>query len=287
MLRKYLILYLCIVSSDSISGESNKLAYLSYTGDYWQAFIQEANDQPARKVTDTDFDISAISWTDDGERLFICGLQGETGLVDINSGDYTAIRLPHKNTNDAVMSSDGNKIIYSVKPNGGNNKLYYYDLKKKLSSPIFTRLKGRQYDPKWSKDGKSVFFISGESDLHYEIIKGDLITDSSNVVVNNAYNNFDVDVTDNKIVYSSNVNGAYNIWLHSNGSNILLTNETNTNAHPSISGDGNQVYYERVDDGNTSIWALDISSRPDLSTAKQISSNSNPARYPVVYKGAK
>lgn len=288
MINKILIILTLVLSKEALAALPDKLAYLGYTGEYWQTFVIDATKMKSRQVTDTDFDISVISWLDGGKQLFIVGLQGEAGIIDISSGKFTTMKMPHIATNDAVITGDGKKIAYSVIPEkSSDNKLYYYDIEKKQSFPLYEKLRGRQYDPKWSRDGESIYFISGKSNAHYNIVKGGVKGERPTVVINNAYYNLDVDVSSSDAVaYSSNINGAFNIWINDgNVAKNITASDARTHLHPSWSSDGKRIYYESVIGGITSIWVTDLSLPQETSSSTQVTFNPDGSRYPTVYRG--
>ncbi len=282
------ILFTCfaLFISCSLHASEDALAYLSYTGEYWQAFVLKSDDKTAKRVTDTDFDISTISWLANGEQLFLNGLQGELGIVDISSGEYKEISTLHKSSNDAVITRDGKRIAYSaILEHGRDNKLFYFDMDSKKLFPLFHDLAGRQYDPKWSKDGNFLYFISGKSNDHYDVVRGDIATGRINVLVNNALYNLDVDVSDSgHIAYSSNVHGNYDVWIQTERAAINITKDASVSSHPAWNKEGTRLYFEKVQDGIPNIWAAGISSLVNELEIKQVTFTSRGSRYPVVYK---
>ena len=169
---KTITLFIFLLGSMNVhSSSQDTLAFLQYDDGYWQVFVKQG-DAEAKKVSTSLYDKSALSWLADGITLFVCGIQGNAEIINTVTNESKLIQLPKDNINDAVMSPDGNKIVYShIAKDSSNNKLWLFDRKENTNIPLFSEMPGRQYDPKWNVKGDAIYFVSGIANTHYEINK--------------------------------------------------------------------------------------------------------------------
>jgi len=276
------------LSTPARATENDKLAWLQYVDGYWQVYVMNIKTRNSKKITSSEYDKATVSWFGDGNQLFVSGIQSEAEIININTGASKSIKLPFDSINDAVISPDGNKIIFSyIEKNSINNKLWLYDLTTNKKTKLLHQLKGRQYDPKWGDD-KTYYFISGVANQSYGIEKATLGKRRSTSVVKDTRYNLDVDVsTTGKIAYSSNRSGHYDLWISSGSKNRKITDHPGLDAHPSWSSNESTLYYESSIDGITNIWsvAIDANDR-NIKKPTQITFSKEGARYPAVYKGS-
>lgn len=282
---KIIIIFALLLGSMSAhSSPQNTLAFLQYDGDYWQVFVRQGTAE-AKKVSTSRYDKSALSWLADGVTLFVCGIQGNAEIINTVKNESQLIQLPKNNINDAVMSPDGSKIVYShIAKNSPNNKLWLFNRKNNTNTPLFPEMPGRQYDPKWSVKGDAVYFVTGVANTHYEINKLLLSKVSSKaeaqpVIVNTKYNlDIDISVTE-KAVYSSNLKGGFDLWVKDGDSGRQLTFLDGSESRPSWSQDEKQVYFETMNEDVLNIWSVTY---PE-GELTQITTSKTGARHPVLF----
>lgn len=264
-----------------IAVSNEKLAFLKYTGDYWQVFVKQGDGQEI-KISVSQYDKSAISWLADGNRLFVCGVQGDAEIFNIKTGLSEKVALPKDSINDAVISPDGKTIIYShIASDSTDNKLWLYDVISKSEVPVLSKMQGRQYDPKWNIAGSAFYFVTGVANTTYSINQATLKDKTSDVVVYNAGYNLDVDVSNSgKLAYSSNVDNSFDIWVKTGKETKQLTTDSGSEARPSWSSNENTVYFEKMIDGVVNIWAVNALD----GRQRQVTFSELGARSPVVYK---
>lgn len=109
-----------------------------------------------------------------------------------------------------VLSPDGSQVAYTIsyynlKANKGVTNLYLVDTKGGAPKKI-TNEKGNESNPIWSKDGKSIYFVSTREDgaqvWKYNVVNEEL-TKLSNIV--NGINGFQLSPDETKIVYAADV----------------------------------------------------------------------------------
>ncbi len=280
-----LILVFLFFATSVNADTGDRLAYLQYDGDYWQVYINDENGN-VRKVTSSQYDKSTISWFSNGSKLFVCGIQAEAEVVEIKTGAVEKINLPKSPVNDAVISSDGNRILYSyIAADATNNKLWLYDRRTDKNSEILKNVQGRQYDPKWSMDSDTFYFTTGIANKNYSIAKATSGFNMVEIIIQNTNLNLDADPGVNgNIVYSSNIKNSFNIWMLKNKKVMQITNSPDADTHPSWSKKTGVIYFARVRNGISNIWRLAMESE---SAARQFTNSEIGARYPVVFKGEK
>jgi Tol biopolymer transport system component len=282
--KSCLILFLIILPLRfALAANEDVLAYIQYDGDYWQAYVKQADGQH-KKLTASAYDKSIVSWLADGQHLFVCGIQGQAEIINIKTNKSKKIKLPKTEINDAVISPDGKKIIYSYIPkNSPNNKLWLYDIDSARDQPLLVKQPGRQYDPKWNVKGDRYYFTTGESHQVYGINTSVIGSSGSNPVIQNAVLNFDVDASaSGKIAWSSNFKQSFDIWIKQGKKATQLTKGKGSETHPSWSSDETAIYFVQVIDGINNIWRIAADGK---GKAKQVTSSKTGARYPAVYKG--
>ncbi len=279
---KIIFTLLCFVSSaNAENGE--RLAYLQYDGDYWQVYVNDENGL-TKKITKSHYDKTAISWFAGGYKLFVCGIQAEAEIIDVETKVSEKIFLPKATVNDAVMSPDGKKILYSyIDMDTTDNKLWLYDLRTNENKPILANLQGRQYDPKWNVAGNAFYFITGFADKSYSIAKSFLNSKIAEIVIHNTRLNLDIDVSKNEdVAWSSNMKNSFNIWVKLGKEVRQLTNTEETDMHPNWSKNSDSIYFSRVEKGVSNIWKLSVNGD---ASAQKITHSETGARYPIVFKG--
>lgn len=277
-----------LVSGSVFPASGDKLAFMMYSGDNWQVHLMDLDNRQVAQLTTKPYDVSTVSWLQDGEHVYICGIQGQSEIININDGSSRDIRLPYSAINDAVISPDGSKLVFShIRPGGSLiNKLWLMDIEKNAATPILVDHEGMQYDPKWSSNGEEVYFITGEPGRAFGISKYSLLDNKVTRVVHNDFYNLDADIgPDGKLAYSSNVSGNFDVWTQDDRSRARVTASVAAQTHPSWSGDGKKLYFEMVTDGISNIWSVESVAGESGAAPVQLTSSPVGARYPVVYRG--
>lgn len=120
------------------------------------------------------------SFFPDGKRIAILRTSSnypEIWIMDIENGtEYTLFSDPNRGPQHPRVSPDGSKVLFALKstdnPLGLNYDIYLID----SDGTGFTQITfhpGHDFNPVWSKDGKSIYFMSqrGTTDGKYNIWK--------------------------------------------------------------------------------------------------------------------
>ena len=73
---------------------------------------------------------------------------------------------------------------------------------------------------------------------------------------------------------------VFDIWIKEGDEIKQLTKTEGSESHPSWSSDETHIYFEKLNDGVTNIWSVNVSD----GQLKQITFSETGARLPVIYK---
>jgi Tol biopolymer transport system component len=217
------------------------------TGKYF-LFITTKDGRPTLSILDIDKDevtkeytlknISEIintSWSPDGKSIVFSGIMG--GLSNLYLYNLDSGKLENL-TNDAYgeiepeFSPDGKKIVFSTDRftsnlstiDMGNYQLAIYDLDTKKIEKVKCFDSGKNINPQWSSDGKSIYFLSdqnGITDIYKLNLTDNSISELTNIYtgvsgITNLSPALSVAGKNNKIVYSVYEDGKYSIYSYDN-----------------------------------------------------------------------
>lgn len=240
------------------------IAFLAQADGHWQVWwMPTLGAQPAR-VGSLPEDVSRVSWFPDGKSLLVNLQGGRWFKVDALSGESTEIKPPAAGVVDAVVSPDGKAIAYSMSmgSSADRNDLWTFDLATGATQKI-TAIPGLQHEPTWGRDGRSLYFLSGQGGPTHDIWQVDIVSRATTQMTVNDFFHFDVAVRDDgTMAYSSNRGGDYDLWLlRKDGKPEPLTDDAALDARPSWSADGKRLVFESTREGASDLWAYDLSSK--------------------------
>ena len=180
-MKKIVLLIISLVYSCQLLASQELIAYLAYTGDYWQVWTMSPDGKNKTQITSTDYDKSHISWFPGSEEILVNGNQGKLTRVNVKSHDEQDIKLPIKGTVDAVVSPDGKHIAFSlsVADSIDNNHIWLVNIKGEKLKQV-TNMAGLQHEPVWSQDGQWIYFLSGDGNQSHDIWR--VSVDKKNVI---------------------------------------------------------------------------------------------------------
>lgn len=259
---------------------SASIAYLAVSNDTWQVWQMDVTGEGPRQVTNGATDIARISCAAEGHRVLASTNQGGAQLVDLATGAVTPVPVQVRPVLDAALSPDGMQLAFSFSRADSidANDLYIVSidgtgLKKAFGLPAL------QHEPAWSRDGKWLYFASGNGGPVHDLWRVSLDTGASDQLTVGARYNFDVATgPGDAFVFSSNRSGDYELWMaRPNGKPTQLTDHPGLDARPSVSRDGKEIVYERVDGGVSNIWKLRVGTAKPV----QLTRTRDGARGPV------
>ena len=258
---------------------SGELAFLAIHNNYWQVWLMQSDGSHARAITNTPYDKSRISWYPGHNELLVSGNQGELVKLSLNKRIEIPVKLPFEGVNDAVVSPNGKYIAFSQLPKGSvYNKMWLMDVASGRKTKVGWT-KGYQNEPNFSPDSKTLYYLSGNNQQSHDIMKYNINTRSTEpVTVAKLYNLDVVPYGNNKMAFSSNRSGNYEIWIRDGRKVKQLTNHSALDGRPSWSADGKRIYFESSRGGSLDIWSMDVEGEKK---PVQITHNKEGARHPL------
>jgi TolB protein len=256
------------------------IAYLAVSENTWQVWRMESSGKKARQVTGGTVDITHISCSADGQRILASTSQGLAQLIDLTKEAIKPVPLQPRRVAEAALSPDGTQVAFSLASTGDpdSNELYIVGVDGRALQKVFGA-PARQRELAWSRDGRSLYFASGNDGPTQDLWRVVLETGTAEQLTANAGFNFDVAAgAGDTFVFSSNRTGDFELWLgRPNATPTRLTHHAGIDAHPSFSPNGKTIVFERVDNGVSNIWKL----RVGANTLVQLTRTRGGARAPV------
>lgn len=278
-------------TAPSISPKGDKVVFISNRDDYFSVYIADIKSGKILKKLiggnqTADFEelhllTPGLCWSPDGKKVAISVKSGDKDaiyIIDAEDGDEDVLPIEH----DGIFSVDWNPVNNSLVYRGDNAKqsdIWIYNLKTKkkqrVTNDLFTDI-----DPKWSRDGKLIYFSSDRStytnlndiptdfdmnsydykdkDLYvYDVEAGKLsrFTEDKNANESSVVTSPD----GKKVLYISDRNGIDNIWMRNleTGEEKPITNTLDPISLLSLSADGKRLAFTALNRGGYDIFYLE------------------------------
>ena len=274
-----MLLIISLIYSSQLCAAQELMAYLAYTDDYWQLWVMTPDGNNKKQITSTSYDKSHISWFPDGNEILVNGNQGKLTRVNIRTHDEQQITLPIKGTVDAVVSPNGQYIVFSlsVADSIDNNHIWRVNVNGGELTQM-TNMAGLQHEPVWSPDGQWIYFLSGEGNQSHDIWRVSIGKKNVEQLTVAQLYNFDVTFSrTGDMAFSSNRAGNYDVWLKTNNKVRRLTKNDAIDSRPTFSPDGQNISFESLRSGSLNIWQKSLMTNE----IKQLTNESIGARFPV------
>lgn len=278
-------------TAPAISPNGKKIAFISNRDGYFSVYIADVKtkkiDQKLIAGSQTpSFEelhllAPGISWSPNGRKIAISVKSGDKDaiyIIDVNSGDKEELPIQF----EGIFSVDWNPVNNSLVFRGDNSKqsdIWIYDLTtrklQQITNDLFTDI-----DPKWSRDGRKIYFTSdrGNYTVESEIPKDFTMSwydfKDKDLYVYNLDDNLITRFTEDKhanesnvvsspdgkkILYISDRNGIDNIWMRNleTGEEKPITNSIDPISLLSLSADGKRVAFSSLNQGGYDIFYLE------------------------------
>ena len=141
---------------------SDRLAFGSLREGRWRNFVRSAGQTDSEQAVSTDDYL--YSWFPDGKSLITGHLSSETGIdlwkVPLDpAAKPTPLVVAPGNQTDGQVSRDGRWLAYAS-DHEGQREIYIRDLDSQRSYRISS---GRGDIPRWRRDGRELFYLSGRT----------------------------------------------------------------------------------------------------------------------------
>jgi len=286
-------------NSPAISPQGDIVAFISDRRDYYSVYLMSAIDgriikRVIRGYNTTDFEqlhllTPALSWSPEGDRLALAAKSRGSDVINIipvDRGRTERIRFDLDAIFSVKWSPDGNKLAFIGTKNHHVN-LYLYDLETErkiaLTDDMFT-----ESEPTWAPDSRTVYFVSDRGDnttrdvepdafdlMRHNYEQVDLFSiDIETKEINRLTDSWDrkksplVTADGNKLLYISDKNGIYNIYLRDleTGDERPLTNSLTSILQISMSSDESKLAFSSQFYGGYDIFVMTNPLQEDLET---------------------
>ncbi len=294
-----LLLAAGLLFTPQVFSSADCIAYLQYTGGYWQVWLMDEQGNKQKQITHSLYDKSSFSWYPDTENFLVNSNQGELYKVDIKTGKELKLNIGLKGMFDVALSPNGKNVVFGLSTSGSrdDHNIWQVNLKTRETHKL-TNLKQMQHMPKWSADGEWVYFSSKADDQHNDILRvqarikrpdGEKSKKIETMTANALYNFDAVESIKGELLFSSNRTGSYEIWKQDKSGKLSqLTQRPARDARPAWSADGSRVAFESSQGGKMNIWTMEQDINPSNSNKMmQITHAETGARFPVWSPGDK
>ncbi len=294
MKKSFVILALIVffnnnfVFSQSEVPLKNKITFTQLTGNFWQIWIMDLDGLNPKLLTNSPIDKVHLCFSYDGKKIAYTTNKGELWIMDSEGSNNSRTDLPIS-CFEPRFSPDNEKIVFTSYQDiyHGNTELWEYNFKTKKLIKLTNRA-WLQYNPDYSPKGDAVIFTDGPELYGQEIRKLNLETKDITQLTDNGP--FDYDMQANffpdgeRIVYSSNQSGNYDIWLmdkFGRKKTNLSKSADSFDVLPAPTKDGKNVFFiSDKNDGIFRIWKIDLKTKK----LKQISKNNSHILYFSIYE---
>jgi len=246
--------------------------------------ISSLNDEAERELIarETPEYLDYPAWSPDGARI-VCAFNTATGgfqsrllEVSLAGGNERLLRIPSwRYIRKPIWLKDGSGLVVTVTERFQFNNAWFlpFSADEKLAPRRLTNGMRLCAGVSITNDARELVFT--EKSRYANVwVTGPKAVSRATKITSGAGHYEDLTWTpDGRLLYASDVNGFWNIWvMNADGSGKRqLTFDTNDNNSPSMSPDGRYIFFTSFRNGATTIWRMDA----DGSNPKQITFGGN------------
>ncbi len=247
------------VSCQAANGEY--VFFIAATDQSWQVFQIDQGGTNLSQIARCQYDALHVSAVTGQQNLLLICTDRNPYLIDLKTKNKSRLKTGMNGATDAVLSGDNKSLLFSLSTGGSNdaNHIWLTDIPTGKSRQL-TRMKNMQHNPIWSREGKYIFFLSGDGGQSEDIWRLELETGSLRQLTVGKHYNFDLAYSMNdEIAFSSNRSGNYEIWtMDPFGGNVRqLTHNPSMDSQPSWSPDGEHLVFVSTRDGEPALYIMD------------------------------
>jgi Tol biopolymer transport system component len=285
-------------TSPTLSPRGDKIAFISNRDDYFDVYLMNAIDGKIEKKLikgqrTPDFEelhllTPGMAWSPDGKKIALATKSGDQDAVIIFNTENDEEEKLLFNL-DGIFSIDwsptGDKIAF-VGNTPSQSDIYVYDFyTKQLTNATDDHFS--DYDPVWSKDGKTIYFASDRKDYidrstfpnplkmqNYDtnergLYKLDILTQSITKIVRFPGSEMSspfITTNGKSLLFVSDRNGISNVYALNLETDSVkaLTNSLSGVFQISVSRDANKLAFNSLNDGGFDIFLMNMPLEKDL-----------------------
>ncbi len=191
--------------------------------------------------------------------IYLYDLHKEEVVTRFELYDLAAVRSPR-------FSFDGSKLTFSGVRKSGFSDLFILDIKTGDYNPLTDDFY-YDIDPVFSPDGSKIVFASDRNADGFSGYKNlyqiDLNTSEIRQLTSGPYEDQTPDFTEHGIYFTSDRNGAFNIYLLDNNNELTLQSTYVTGAFdPRLSTDGTHLIYTGYQSMGFQVYQMELTKKP-------------------------
>ncbi|MGH0028974.1 MAG: TolB family protein [Myxococcota bacterium] len=258
----------------------DRIAFLAHDGGFWQVWTMAPDGGNQRQISSSQYEKARISWFPSGDEIAVVPLQGAPIRLNRTSGGEERLELGLDSVHDVAVSPDGTTFAVSamVGEVPDNHDIWIVPARGSGAPRRLVGMPWLQHEPRWTADGRSVVFVSGDGQQDHDIWRVDVASGSREQLTVGSRYHFEVDVApDGTLAFSSNRSGDYEIYTqHPNKPAVRWTDSPGLDGHPTWSPDGQSLVFHSMRGGVLNLWRQDGPGEGAL----QLTSFENGARAP-------